>query len=113
MQWYRDDPDSGIHGAVEWLLRRWKQEAQIAAVVKELATGKVEGNRLWYVTRQGHSMVVIHGPVEYAGGDKVGTVRIPTSFAIAQKDVTAGQYLLFAKIIGTTTKLGRIIPWTW
>ncbi|MGO8747052.1 MAG: protein kinase domain-containing protein [Thermoguttaceae bacterium] len=110
VQWYRDDPDSGIHGAVEWLLRRWKQEAQIAAVVKELATGKVEGNRLWYVTRQGHSMVVIHGPVEYAGGDKVGTVRIPTSFAIAQKDVTAGQYLLFRKDHRNNNKAGADYP---
>ena len=23
---YRDDPDPGLHAAVEWLLRKWKQD---------------------------------------------------------------------------------------
>ena len=27
LQWYRGDPDPGIHGAVKWLLRRWGQGA--------------------------------------------------------------------------------------
>ncbi len=26
VQWYRNDPDPGIHGATEWLLRQWKQD---------------------------------------------------------------------------------------
>src|SRR5208282_1417817 len=59
VQWYRDDPDPGVHGATEWLLRHWKQDARIAAATKAV------GNRLWYSTRQGQTMVVIPGPVEF------------------------------------------------
>ena len=25
LQWYRDDPDAGIHGAIDWLLRHGKE----------------------------------------------------------------------------------------
>ena len=94
---YRDDPDPGIHGATEWVLRRCKQDTKIKAVRKEVATGKVEGNRLWYVTRQGHTMVVIPGPVEYMGGALLKEIRIARGFAIADKDVTVEQFLRFRK----------------
>jgi len=97
VQWYRDDPDPGVHGATEWVLRHWKQQAKIAAVTKELATGKVLGNRLWYTTRQGQTMVVVPGPVEFMGGEPLRTVRIDQSFAIADKDVTIEQYRRFRK----------------
>src|SRR5262249_13957439 len=29
-QWYRQEADAGLHGAVEWLLRRWGDEAEVA-----------------------------------------------------------------------------------
>jgi serine/threonine protein kinase/formylglycine-generating enzyme required for sulfatase activity len=31
---YWDDPDAGIHGATEWLLRRWGQEAEVEKVTR-------------------------------------------------------------------------------
>jgi hypothetical protein len=95
--WYRDDPDPGIHGAVEWLLRHWRRDAQVKTVTKEQATGKVEGNRLWYVTRQGYTMVLISGPVEFLAGDPLKLVRIEQSFAIAANEVTVEQFLHFRK----------------
>jgi eukaryotic-like serine/threonine-protein kinase len=33
---YRNDPDPGIHGASEWLLRQWRDENQIRGIDKEL-----------------------------------------------------------------------------
>jgi formylglycine-generating enzyme required for sulfatase activity len=95
VKWYRDDPDPGIRAATEWLLRHWNQDAQVKAVTKELATGKVEGNRLWYVTRQGHAMVVIPGPIDR--GVPLKKVHIAQGFAIADKHVTLEQFLRFRK----------------
>ena len=97
VDWYRDDPDPGIHGAAEWLLRQWKQDLRIRAVTKELATGKLEASRQWYVTRQGHTMVLIRGPVDFQAGEPLKKVHVEQSFAIADKDVTVKQFLLFRK----------------
>ncbi len=84
VQWYRDDPDPGVHGATEWLLRHWKQdqrlkqieqewtkdkkqrEQRLQHIGQELTTGKAKPQ--WYVTSQGQTMVVIPGPLEFLGG---------------------------------------------
>ncbi len=48
-QWYRDDPDPGIHSAVEWLLHLWGE----ALPVNELPVGPGPvGGRGWYVNGQ-------------------------------------------------------------
>jgi hypothetical protein len=65
---YRNDPDSGIHGAVEWTLRQWKQEEKLRAVINELASLKDRGGRRWFVNRQGQTFAVIEGPVEFRMG---------------------------------------------
>ncbi len=62
---YRSDPDPGIHGAVRWTLLQLDQPARLAEVEHQLATGKVEGNRRWYVNGQGQTFAVIPGPVEF------------------------------------------------
>ena len=79
---YRNDPDPGIHGATEWLLRQWRNENQIQAIDKEL--GKLPlptlradqgeasskgNNRGWYVNSQGQTMVIVRGPVEFEMGE--------------------------------------------
>jgi len=66
--WYRSDPDPGVHGAAEWLLRRWNQGESLKSIDGELATGKTEGTRGWYVNGQGQTLVVIAGPVEFMMG---------------------------------------------
>jgi hypothetical protein len=68
LQLFRDDSDPGIHGAAEYLVRRWGQEEKLKAVDKELMTGKVEGKRAWYINRQGQTMVVIGKPGEFLTG---------------------------------------------
>jgi serine/threonine protein kinase/formylglycine-generating enzyme required for sulfatase activity len=93
---YRQEPDAGLHGAAEWLLRRWKQEARL----KEFEQGwvKDEGKRKarlveirkelakkaspvrsglggkWYVNSQGQTMVVAPGPVRFRMGSPVTEV---------------------------------------
>jgi formylglycine-generating enzyme required for sulfatase activity len=124
--WYRDDPDPGLHAAVEWLLRQWEQdkwlkqmdekwakdkpqrERKLDSIRQELAKGKDKANRQWYVNGQGQAMVVIPGPVEFKMGspreetgrhdnETLHDQRIGRTFAIAAKPVTVEQFLLSCK----------------
>jgi serine/threonine protein kinase/formylglycine-generating enzyme required for sulfatase activity len=110
---YRDDPDAGVHGAAEWLLRQWGQRDQLRQVEQGLAASKVNGYRSWYVNGQGQTMVVIPGPVEFLMGSSPAEAgreggpeakaetqhlkRISRSYALAAKEVTVGQFLRFRK----------------
>jgi formylglycine-generating enzyme required for sulfatase activity len=99
---YRNDPDPGMHGAAEWLLRHWKREDILREVDDELATGQIEGNRRWYLTTRKQTMVVLDVDVCWIGGalrDKdspSGTrlnhqVRIGRRFAISSKEVKVAE----------------------
>jgi hypothetical protein len=97
LQLYRNDPDPGIHGAAEWLLRQWQAAKELKEIDKRLATGKVEGKRRWYINRQGQTMMIIPKPgVFWMGeGKERHRRRIGRSFAIASKEVTVRQFLRF------------------
>lgn len=108
LEMYRDDSDPGIHGATEWLLRRWNQAEKLNEIDDQLTTGKVEGERQWYINGQGHTMVIIPGPVEFLMGspgteagrgseERLHRRRIGRSFAIATKEVTVGQFQEFLR----------------
>jgi formylglycine-generating enzyme required for sulfatase activity len=102
---YRVDPDPGIHGAAEWLLRRWGYAADLAKIDKELVSPQAREGRRWYVNGQGQTLVVIPGPVEFWMGSpaqELGRIafreplhrkRISRSFALATKEVTVEQFL--------------------
>lgn len=116
LRWYRDDPDAGIHAAIDWLLRHgkqgeaprksdWQQTDRLEVIDRELA-GRPAGRRNWYVTKQGHTMIIIRGPLrlemgspEYEPGrtedEKQHQVRIPRSLSIANKEVTVAQFQRF------------------
>ena len=64
---YRNDPDSGIHGAAEWTLRKWSQHEKLKAADAELSRLK-PGDRRWFVNAQGQTFAVIDGPVEFRMG---------------------------------------------
>jgi formylglycine-generating enzyme required for sulfatase activity len=103
LQLYGDDPDPGIHGAAEWLLRKWEASDKSKEIDKALATGKVEGQRQWYINRQGQTMVVVPKPGEFWMGEGESErngrhrVLISRSFAIATKAVTVEQFLRFRR----------------
>lgn len=118
LRWYRDDPDPGIHAAVDWLLRHgrqgagprkldWQQGKVLDRLDRELAA-LPPGTRHWYVSRgQLLTMTIVPSPAEFSVGtpfvdskDKnlneyPHRVKIPRSFAIAAKEVTVGQFRRF------------------
>jgi serine/threonine protein kinase/formylglycine-generating enzyme required for sulfatase activity len=95
---YRDDPDPGMHGAAEWVLRQWQEEAQHQKIHRELVTGLVEGRR-WYVNGQGQTLVIVPAPGKVMISEDRGRAErsIDWDFAIATKDVTVAQFLKFRK----------------
>jgi formylglycine-generating enzyme required for sulfatase activity len=85
MQEYQDNPDPGLHGAAEWLLRQWHQvpslrridaegakpehrKAKLTRIYQELARENGRGDGYWYVNGVGQTMVVIPGPVQFLMG---------------------------------------------
>lgn len=121
LAWYRTDPDPGIHSAIDWLLRHgsqgnrprkldWQQAQALATVDREL-TGQPRGTRAWYVTKEGYTMTILRGPMEFVMGSPIyepgrvpasdspdepqHRVRIPRSFAIANREVSRGQFQRF------------------
>lgn len=88
---YRNDADSGIHAASEWLLREWEKKGwlekdwlkkvndewakdeeqrakRLASIGKLLTKEKEKAPSQWYVNNQGQTLVVIPGPVEFQMG---------------------------------------------
>ncbi|MDA1051276.1 MAG: protein kinase [Planctomycetota bacterium] len=104
LETYATDPDAGMHAASEWVLRHWGQDAQLKEKDIELATGKLEGGRQWYVNKQGQTLVVIPGPVEFVMGgsqDQMDSTlhrkRIDRTFAIMTHEVTLDQFRAFQR----------------
>jgi formylglycine-generating enzyme required for sulfatase activity len=109
LQWaYRMVGDPGIHAAVEWLLRTWKQDEWLKQINIEWGASnemreKARHGMPWYVTSQGQTMVVVPGPVEYSMGsptaepgrlahEKEHRTPIGRTFAIADRPVTVEQF---------------------
>jgi formylglycine-generating enzyme required for sulfatase activity/tRNA A-37 threonylcarbamoyl transferase component Bud32 len=116
LRWYRKDPDAGLHGALDWLLRqRWGQAAALDRVDRELAAGKRSSpapgaarGPTWFVNGQGQTYMRIAGPVEFLMGspgheadrnsdEPAHHRRIGRSFALASKPVTVRQFRAFLK----------------
>jgi formylglycine-generating enzyme required for sulfatase activity len=97
LQVYREDVDPGIHGAAEWLLRQWATKENLKEIDKELATGKIEGKRRWYINRQGQTMVILADVGKFWMGEGPRGHRqvIGRRFALASKEVTVEQFRRF------------------
>jgi serine/threonine protein kinase/formylglycine-generating enzyme required for sulfatase activity len=127
---YRNDSDPGIHAAVGWLLRQWKDQAWLRQMEDEGAHDQNHaGHRLsdirrllaakdkritapqWYINGQGQTMVVIPGPVEFVMGSPLTEAnrfedeilhktRIGRTYAVAANAVTVEQYRRFRPRFG-------------
>jgi formylglycine-generating enzyme required for sulfatase activity len=98
LELYRVNPDPGLHGAAGWLLRQWGQQGKVEAIDRELVTGKVEGQRQWYVNGQGQTLVLVPpGEFETMEGDKRLKVRVERHFALAAREVTVAEFRRFRK----------------
>jgi len=115
---YQNDPDPGVHSAIDWLLRHgkqgladrrlnWKQAHALRRIDEQLPS-QLSGDRRWFVTKEGHTMAIVDGPVQFTMGsppfetyrpkgpaEAQHGVRIPRSFAIATKEVTVAQFQRF------------------
>jgi formylglycine-generating enzyme required for sulfatase activity len=107
VQQYRDDPDPGIHGAIEWVLHRWKQDDKLPKL-RNHRTIAPKGTPTWYINGQGQTLTVIPGPVEFQMGspesdpdrlpnEAAHRRRIPRSFAMGTKEVTVAEFRRFLK----------------
>jgi formylglycine-generating enzyme required for sulfatase activity/tRNA A-37 threonylcarbamoyl transferase component Bud32 len=123
--WYRDDPDPGIHGAIDWLLRHgregdefrpldWGKGATLRKLDGELVL-RDEKKRLnpdrgrdWYVNEEGQTMVCVRDPAVFRMGspaseagrvvnEKPHQQGIGRSFAIAARPVTNREFEKFRR----------------
>ena len=109
---YENDPDAGLHGAVEWLLRKWKQGERLDAVVdklksdeKQLQAKKPNDKRQWYVNTQRQTFAIVDAREgEFVMGstpesdpdrsdiESAHRWHIGRRFAISTHEVTKGQF---------------------
>lgn len=97
-----NDPDTGVHSAASQLLERLDPQNAYMSLTKATP---LDPERSWYITEDAHVMSVVRGPVEFEMGsvpqsidrndfaEKLHTVKIDRSFAIATKEVTVEQFL--------------------
>ena len=108
LQLFRDDPDPGIHAAVEWTLQYYQHDAEMAQINRELASTSPVGERQWYVNAQGHTLVVIPGPTQFmmgspnAAADRAAnepwhSQRIRHSYCLASCETTVEQFDRFLR----------------
>ena len=112
---YQNDPDPGLHGAAEWLLRQkgWDQGAKLATIdtrlkgdEKQLQARKATDKRQWYVNTEGQTFVILNADKPFRMGspddepdrnnvEVPHQQRIGRRFAIASKIVTKAQFRRF------------------
>ena len=115
LRMYEDEPDAGLRGSAEWLLRKWNQSDQLVTITKKLrgATAPPKSRadlagKGWYVNSQGQTMVVVSNGVFKMGspdteaGRKLDeptplTKKINCPFAISAHDVTRDQWNEFLR----------------
>ena len=112
---YQNDPDPGLHGAAEWLLRQkgWDQgsklseiDAQLQVDEKQLQDRKATDKRQWYVNTEGQTFIILNADKPFRMGSPneepkrrndefAHQQRIGRKFAIACKIVTKAQFRHF------------------
>jgi formylglycine-generating enzyme required for sulfatase activity len=107
VQLYRDDPDPGIHSAVDFLFSQLRENGPpMRGIDHTLLSERAVNGRRWYINRAGHTLAVVPGSVEFLMGSPVNEpgrndnetlhrCRIPRAFAIATKEVTVQQFQRF------------------
>ena len=103
---YREEPDPGVHAALEWTLRRFGKSVELSQIDDSIRSSLPTKDRGWYVNGQGQTMVVVPGPSETWIGsprsepnrlenEHLHRRRIDRTYAIANKEVTVGQAAAF------------------
>ncbi len=83
---FLDHGDAGVHGAAEWLIGKLADAEHAGPLVPARAATRRPGSGNWYLTKEGHVMVII---------DARHVPGINRAFAIASKETTVEQMLRF------------------
>jgi formylglycine-generating enzyme required for sulfatase activity len=109
---YQNDPDAGIHSAVDWLLSRWGASKELRALDDKMKSDEPRPDRHWYVNREGITFAVFRDVDEpfLMGSPKeeqpLGRdpndqdqhpVKVGRRFAIATKLITNEQFQRFLR----------------
>jgi formylglycine-generating enzyme required for sulfatase activity len=130
-----DAKDAGLHGAAQWLLRKWNKEEPLVqpapqererwlkAIVADVIQNKKNAQARWYVNSQGQTMVVIpptgpfqmgSPPMEEGHNDALESPhrrRVARLFAIGATPVTNQQFELYdRKYLYQERSNGRTCP---
>ena len=127
---YRNDPDRGIHSAVELILRNWRLDDvrktafdQLRRKAKPIRRLDREGmtalaGKQWFVTPSEYTMAVLPGPLEFTMGspgneplrdhnqEPLRKCRINRTIAVATEEVTLKKFLRFFPEHAQVTKFG-------
>jgi serine/threonine protein kinase/formylglycine-generating enzyme required for sulfatase activity len=111
--WHCDDPRSVIHGASGWLLRTWGFGRDADRADLTLIPFDTSGRREWFVERIGGDFFtfIVFKPGEFVAGSPViepfrrpnenqHHVKLTRSYAMCDRELTAGQYARFASAVG-------------
>jgi serine/threonine protein kinase/formylglycine-generating enzyme required for sulfatase activity len=113
---YENEPDPGLHGASEWLLRKCGQQERLEAVVEKLKCDERQllprtssEKRRWYVNSQKQTFVIVDGGEFLMGLAESESNRSPMenelrfhigrTFAISAHEVTKAQYRAFQQAV--------------
>jgi eukaryotic-like serine/threonine-protein kinase len=108
---YKNAPDAGLHGAAEWLLRKWGQAKRLEAVNEELKTTETRlqarkaTDKAWYINGQNQAYAIVQSHAFWIGSPLTEPGRHPNEyqhlrriarrFAIAMHEVTTNNYREF------------------
>jgi serine/threonine protein kinase/formylglycine-generating enzyme required for sulfatase activity len=116
LDFYEKEPDPGLHGACEWLLRKSGQDKQLDAILMKLARDETHRQARipdetpgWYVNTQKQTFVIVQGGEFWMGSpesergsapqDAPLRIRIGRTFAISAHEVTKAQYRTFEQVV--------------
>ena len=95
---FRDEPDAGLHGAAEWLLRTWGQEDQLNRLNVELRARPPRG-RGWFVNPQGQTLTLVD-PAYLHSLNPSRAPSVSQQFWLATQEVTVAQFEEFLRDSG-------------
>lgn len=101
---YESHPDSGVHAAAGWLLKRWGQD--LSALDRKMVAEGLRDDRDWYLNSLGQLMIVFRnlhrfrlGPYDesdvYPLDEDPMHCQIPRAFAIAATETTCDHFATF------------------
>ncbi len=104
---HRDDPDAGIHAALEWTLGQWGLAARLENSGARAINLDTRGDRRWFTNRDGITFSIVAGPLEFEigspptepsrnGDDEYQRrIVIPRRYAISTTEVSVAQFRRF------------------